>query len=142
MIVVYSSPGCASCRKVKQWLKTREIKFYEKNLFSVMLNEKEIKYLLSRSENGTEDLISTRSKIFREMNIDIEDMGTNDLVRFIQANPSVLKRPIILNERNMVVGYDDEEIEVFLPQIRKLSEDSCNEDCPNYCICGKLRKGE
>ena len=41
MIVVYTSPGCASCRKVKQWLKDRNLKFIEKNIFSTyMIKEK------------------------------------------------------------------------------------------------------
>ena len=60
MIVIYTSPGCASCRKVKAWLKERDIKFIEKNIFNVLLNRKEIKYLLSRSDNGTDDIISKR----------------------------------------------------------------------------------
>ena len=42
MIVVYTSPGCASCRKVKQWLKDRNLKYIEKNIFSTLLNENEI----------------------------------------------------------------------------------------------------
>ena len=42
MIVIYTSPGCASCRKVKAWLKEREIKFIEKNIFNVLLNRKEL----------------------------------------------------------------------------------------------------
>ena len=50
MIVVYTSPGCASCRKVKQWLKDRNLPFIEKNIFKVLLNDDEIKHLLMRSE--------------------------------------------------------------------------------------------
>jgi len=69
MIVVYTSPGCASCRKVKQWLKDRNLKFIEKNIFSTLLNENEIRHLLMRSENGTEDIISKRSKIIQEKQI-------------------------------------------------------------------------
>ena len=42
MIVVYTSPGCASCRKVKQWLKDRNLPFTEKNIFKTLLNEEEI----------------------------------------------------------------------------------------------------
>ena len=80
MIVVYTSPGCASCRKVKQWLKDRNLKFVEKNIFSTILNENEIKHLLMRSENGTEDIISKRSKIVQEQNIDFDEMSLNDLV--------------------------------------------------------------
>ena len=105
MIVVYTSPGCASCRKVKQWLKDRNLKFIEKNIFSTLLNENEIRHLLMRSENGTEDIISKRSKIIQERQIDVEEMSIKDLVRFVQQNPSVLKRPIIINERNFLVGY-------------------------------------
>ena len=56
MIVVYTSPGCASCRKVKQWLKDRNLPFTEKNIFKTLLDEEEIRYLLMRSENGTDDL--------------------------------------------------------------------------------------
>ena len=36
MIVVYTSPGCASCRKVKQWLKDRNLPFIEKNIFKTL----------------------------------------------------------------------------------------------------------
>ena len=58
MIILYTSPGCASCRKAKQWLKDNQLPFVEKNIFTTMLKEDEIKYLLSRCENGTEDIIS------------------------------------------------------------------------------------
>lgn len=111
MIVVYTSPGCASCRKVKQWLKERNLPYIEKNIFTTLLNETEIRHLLMRSENGSEDIISKRSKIIQQNAIDLDDMTISELVHFIQENPSVLKRPIILNERNFQVGYDEEEIE-------------------------------
>lgn len=45
MIILYTSPGCASCRKAKQWLKDNEMTFVEKNIFTTLLKEEEIKYL-------------------------------------------------------------------------------------------------
>lgn len=119
MIVVYTSPGCASCRKVKNWLKDNDLRFIEKNIFHTALNESEIKHLLMRSENGTEDIISKRSKIIQEKEIDVEEMTMNELVEFIQENPSVLKRPIVLNEKTFLVGYDEEEIGAFIPSSRR-----------------------
>lgn len=115
MIILYSSPGCASCRKVRQWLKDRNLKFIEKNIFTTMLSEKEIKLLLMRSENGTEDIISKRSKVMQESQIDVDDLSISELITFIQRHPSVLKRPIIMNEKSFLVGYDEEEIDAFLP---------------------------
>ncbi len=115
MIVLYSSPGCASCRKVRQWLKEHNLKFIEKNIFTTMLSENEIKLLLMRSENGTEDIISKRSKVMQESHVDVEELSISELITFIQRHPSILKRPIIMNEKSFLVGYDEEEIDAFLP---------------------------
>lgn len=141
MIVVYTSPGCASCRKVKQWLKDRNLPFIEKNIFKTLLNDIEIKHLLMRSENGSDDIISKRSKVIQENRVDIESMTTDELIRFIKQNPSILKRPIILNEDNFQVGYDEEEIGVFVPlELRRIARTNCNEKCPSYKACGSVMK--
>ncbi|MCI5774800.1 MAG: transcriptional regulator Spx [Erysipelotrichaceae bacterium] len=140
MIVIYTSPGCASCRKVKKWLKEHDLKFIEKNIFTTLLNEVEITHLLNRSENGTDDIISKRSKIIQESKIDLDSMSTMQLVEFIKHNPSVLKRPIILNEKIFQVGFDEEEIDAFIPgELRKIAKNACNEQCPNWDGCQKLR---
>ncbi len=137
MIVLYTSPGCASCRKVKKFLKDNELEFIEKNIITLPLNEVELRHLIQRSENGTSDIISTRSKIIRESEIDIDSMTLNELIRFIQTNPTVLRRPIIVSNRNFQVGYDEEEIEMFLPRkVRELQEEDCNEDCEQFADCG------
>lgn len=140
MVILYTSPGCASCRKAKKWLKEHDMDFVEKNIFTNLLKEDEIRYLLKRSENGTEDLISTRSKAFQELHKDLDDFTVPELVEFIQNNPSVMRRPIIIDESRFVVGYDDDEITAFIPsKLRQISEDACNESCPRFEECGRLR---
>ncbi len=129
MIILYTSPGCASCRKVRQWLNERNLKFIEKNIFSTLLSDIEIKNILMRSENGTEDIISKRSKIMQDSQIDLEELSMNELITFIQRHPSILKRPIIMNERSFLVGYDDEEIDAFLPvELRNINRHLLNEE--------------
>lgn len=133
MIRIYTAPSCASCRKVKSWLKEHHIPYVEKNIFSTLLREVELKELLERSENGTDDIISKRSKIIKEENIDIDSMSINDLIKFIQKNPSILKRPIMIDERRFQVGYNAEEIRVFIPrELRKLAECPTSELCPQF----------
>ena len=131
MIVLYTSPGCASCRKVRNWLKENDFKFIEKNIFTTQLQENEIKYLLLRSENGSEDIISKRSKVVINSKIEIDEMKVEELVHFVINNPSVLKRPIIVSENNFLIGYDVEEIEVLNKYKRKIQRimegvDSCD----------------
>ena len=131
MIVLYTSPGCASCRKVRNWLKENDFKFIEKNIFTTQLQDNEIKYLLLRSENGSEDIISKRSKVVINSKIEIDEMKVEELVHFVINNPSVLKRPIIVSENNFLIGYDVEEIEVLNKYKRKIQRimegvDSCD----------------
>lgn len=140
MVIIYTSPGCASCRKAKQWLKDNQIEFKEKNIFTTLLDENEIKYILSRCENGTEDIISVRSKAFQSLKKNIDDYSMKELVTLIQKNPSILKRPIMLSKKSLVVGYDDDEITTMMPsELRPVLEESCNPSCPNYEICGSVR---
>lgn len=115
MVTVYTSNSCASCRKAIKWLKENNIAFKEINIFNTPITKDDIIKMLNNSENGFEDLISTRSKVFTESNLDIDSMKFNDLVSFIIENPSILKRPIIIDERRIQVGYNDEEIRTFIP---------------------------
>jgi|SRR5690554_1154918 len=138
MIVLYSSPGCASCRKVRHWLKDHNLKFIEKNIFTSMLSEKEIKYLLMRTDNGAEDIISKRSKIMQESPIDLDELSISELITFIQRHPSVLKRPIVMNQRSFLIGYDEEEIEAFLPsELRGVEAMIEESESDNFNIGGK-----
>ena len=134
MIRIYTTPSCASCRKVKAWLKEHELPFVEKNIFATLLHDNELRELLERTENGTDDIISKRSKIIKENNIDIDAMSINDLMDFIKKNPSILKRPILIDERRFQVGYNEEEIRVFIPRELRQMASLCqsSEYCPQF----------
>jgi len=116
-------------------MKENNLSYKEKNIFNTLLNPKEIRYLISRTENGTDDLISKRSKIIRENDIDIDSMSINELCEFIVENPSILRRPIIIDDKNLQIGYDDEEIEVF-NKLKSIA--GCEKKCPHYQTCGDL----
>ena len=89
--------------------------------------------MLKNSENGFEDIISTRSKVFKDQDLDVESMSVSQLKDFIIDNPSVLKRPIIIDDKRMQVGYNDEEIRVFIP--RRLRQLVMCQDCPAGETC-------
>lgn len=116
MIKIFTTPSCSSCRKAKKWLDKYLIEYNEKNIFTQSLTDDDIELMLLNSENGFDDIISTRSKVFKEKDLDIEDMLMSELKDFIIENPSVLKRPIIVDETRMQVGYNEEEIRIFIPR--------------------------
>ena len=116
MIQIYTTPSCASCRKAKKWFDQYKIPYSEKNIFSIKLSQDDIYRMLANSENGFDDIISTRSKVFKEKHLEPDSMTIKELVSFIIENPSVLKRPIIINENELQVGYNNEDITIFLPK--------------------------
>ena len=134
MIKIYTSPSCSSCRKVKKWFKDQKIPFVEKNIFAATLNEDELKEILVKSENGTEDIISTRSKVVKDSGVKIEDLTIKELIEFIRENPSILKRPIMVDDNKIQVGYNPEDITVFIPRARRLAELACL-NCPRLSSC-------
>ena len=133
MIKIYVSPSCSSCKKVKKWFSDQNIPFEEKNIFGPSLKESELKDILIKSENGASDIISKRSKVIKENNVDIEDMSISEMIAFIRENPSVLKRPIMVDDHRIQVGYNKEEITTFIPKARRFQEIYCDtcEDVEN-----------
>ncbi|MCI1466904.1 MAG: transcriptional regulator Spx [Lactobacillus sp.] len=121
MITLYSSPSCTSCRKAKAWLDKHELEYHERNIFAQPLTKDEILQVLSLTENGTEDIISTRSRAFKNLHVNIDDLSIDQLLDLISKNPSLLRRPIILDDRRLQVGYNEDEIRRFLPRsVRRL----------------------
>ena len=136
MIKIYVSPSCTSCRKVKKWFDEQKIPYEEKNIFAATLNPDELKEMLLKSENGTEDIISLRSKVVKESDINFDDMTISEMIEFIRKNPSVLKRPIMVDDKRIQVGYNSEEIRTFIPRARRMAEMYCSHDsCETFDDC-------
>ena len=143
MVKIYVSPSCSSCRKVKEWFKAEKIPFTEVNILNGDLTIEDLKDILTKSLDGTDEIISTRSKIIKENNIDLNSMSLNELLEFIKKNPTVLKRPIMVDDKKIQVGYNPEEIRVFIPRARRIAQSMrSHENCPTFDTCPHLKDME
>lgn len=121
MVTLYTSPSCTSCRKARAWLQEHGIPFKERNIFSEPLSKNEIKNILQMTVHGTEDIISKRSKAYGQLKVDLDELPMNQLYKLLQEKPGLLRRPIIIDDRRMQVGYNEDEIRRFLPRkVRKM----------------------
>jgi regulatory protein spx len=116
MVTLFTTPSCASCRKAKAWLEEHQIDYMERNIISNPLTVDEIKSILRLTEEGTSEIISTNSKVFKELNVNIESLPLNELYKLIIEHPTMVRRPIILDEKRLQVGYNEDEIRSFLPR--------------------------
>ncbi len=116
MVTLYTSPSCTSCRKAKAWLQEHDIPFTERNIFAEPLTIEEVKEILRMTEDGTDEIISTRSKTFQELGLNLDTVSLQELFELISEYPGLLRRPIILDEKRLQVGYNEDEIRRFLPR--------------------------
>lgn len=121
MVKLFVSPSCTSCRKARAWLKEHNIPYTERNIFYEPLNKEELTNILRMTENGTEEIVSTRSKAFKQLKVNLDDLSIDQLLDLVVKNPSLLRRPIIMDDRRLQVGYNEDEIRRFLPRkVRRL----------------------
>ncbi|MFA9555810.1 transcriptional regulator SpxA [Evansella sp. AB-rgal1] len=116
MVTLFTSPSCTSCRKAKAWLQDNDINFVERNIFSEPLSVDEVKEVVRMTEDGTDEIISTRSKVFQDLEVELDSMPLQQLFQLISDHPGLLRRPIIMDEKRIQVGYNEAEIRRFLPR--------------------------
>ena len=107
------------------------------NILKDKLTKEDIFRMLANSLNGFDDIISTRSKPYVDNNLDMDEMKTSELVNFIIENPTILKRPIIVANTLMEVGYNSDDIRAFIPPERRVFNtatcDGCTAKDPKTC---------
>ena len=116
MIKIYTVQSCSSCKKAKEWMADHGLDFQEVNLLTDNLTKADFLKILSLTEEGTEEIISKRSRAYQRLNIDFDTISINELVELFEENRTLLRRPLILDDKRLQVGYNEDDIRKFLPR--------------------------
>lgn len=93
---------------------------------SVDVNQDMIKKMLSLSDNRFEDIMSSKKKSenpWKKIGLDdrqLDCMSTKALISFLNKNPCLLKSPIVFDDKNLVSGFNADEIRVFIPRKQRV----------------------
>lgn len=122
MVTVYTLTSCPACKKAKEWLKQHDMPFKEIRVKKNTLSAEEIKHFLSLTDNGTEDLMSTRSQTYKNLRNEVEEKYTlRELIEVIRQNPRMLRCPLIVEKNKLIIGFKEEDIRCLIPKnIRKI----------------------
>lgn len=114
MILLYSKPTCTSCIKAKSWLSAHNIPFEERNYYVEPLIANELIQILDLTEKGAEDVIAVRSFVFKKINLNLDELRLEELLDLLQKYPDLLRRPIIVDNKKLQIGYNEDDIQQFL----------------------------
>ncbi|MGM0209296.1 regulatory protein spx [Enterococcus sp. DIV0421] len=112
--IYYLSSTNSGCTAIK-WLENHNLRYVVRKITKKNpIEVHEIKKILALTENGFDDLINSRTKKYQELEINENECSTEFLIEILIKNPSVMKLPIIIDEKKIVIGFNENEIRCFL----------------------------
>jgi len=115
MITLYYDLSSTSCKQALTWLKKHEIEYEMKRISKI--SEVDLMSVLALTENGFSDILKRPSRVnaqSREELKKIEMMNFTDGIRFISHHTYLLKTPIIFENNKLTIGYNAENMRIFL----------------------------
>lgn len=105
---LYGYIKCSTCKKaIKSLEKCEFIDIIEKPL-----SYEEIKYLYEKSNLDIKKFFNTSGIYYREQNIKdkLEKMNLEEKLKLLSSNGYLVKRPILLTDKDeVIVGYNEEK---------------------------------
>lgn len=115
MIVLYYTLSNSSCRKATKWFETHDINITSKRVSQIC--KKDLLHALALSNKGFDDILKKRNlstPLLKKQVNQVHSMSFNEGIDFILKHPELLRVPLIISENKLVLGYNSEDIRVFL----------------------------
>ena len=102
---IYVLKNCDTCKKALKWLDGESIAYQNHDVRADGLSRETIANIVTSA--GWEAALNRRSTTWRELDEDQKtDVDAAKAVDLIEANPTLLKRPVFVIGGNMIVGFD------------------------------------
>jgi Spx/MgsR family transcriptional regulator len=101
---LYYKRGCSSCEKARAWLSQRGIAVREREMFRNPLSASEIEDLLG--DRPVADALSTRTAEYKARGLDRGHHSDAALLRQMEAQPRLLRRPLLKHGDDLLIGFD------------------------------------
>ena len=113
---IITGSSSLSTKKAKEWFVKNKIPYVERNVAKDPITLSELQKILRMTVDGTDEIIAKRSKVYKELNVNLDELPLTELLELFQQNPGLLKTPIIMDEKRLQVGYNEDEIRKFIPR--------------------------
>jgi len=86
----------------------------ERLFFKQKAIEAEVAALAALLPGGARDILSTRSRRYKELGLADREISDGELLRLLAAEPGLWRRPIIVRGNAAVIGFDAQSLGRFL----------------------------
>lgn len=111
MILFVEYPKCSTCKKAKKWLDDNEIRFEDRDIKADNPSEEELRKWHGISGLPLKRFFNTSGQLYREMQLKdkLPEMSEEEQYRLLASDGMLVKRPIVVTEKNVLVGFKEAE---------------------------------
>ena len=104
-------PKCSTCQKAKKWLEEHNINYTERNIAENNPSYEELKEWHARSGLPLKRFFNTSGLLYKEMKLKdkLPTMSEDEQLKLLAANGMLVKRPILIDEDTVLVGFKEAE---------------------------------
>lgn len=104
-------PRWTTCSKARKWLEENNVWYEERNIKDNNPTEEELKEWIERSGYSIKKFFNTSGQIYRELALKdrLDSMSDDEKVKILASNGMLVKRPILVGEDIVLVGFKEEE---------------------------------
>lgn len=102
---------CSTCKKAKKYLDSNNIKYIDRQIKENNPKYDEIKKWITKYNISVKKLFNTSGILYRKMELKnkLENMTEDEMVRLLSTDGMLLKRPILVTDNNILIGFKEKE---------------------------------
>lgn len=106
-------PKCSTCQKAKKWLDSQEIEYTERHIVEENPTYEELKEWHQKSGLSLKKFFNTSGMLYKEMKLKdkLPEMSEDEQLKLLVTNGMLVKRPLLLDEDKVLVGFKEKEWE-------------------------------
>jgi Spx/MgsR family transcriptional regulator len=102
-------PSCTSCRNARAYLEQCGFDLLLRDIGKDRLRADEIENLIGKRDYKT--FLNTRNEIYRRENMKENPPSRAEAIKMIAQEPNLIRRPIIIAGKKLILGFDQESID-------------------------------
>ncbi len=109
-------PKCSTCQKAKKWLDEHHIMYTDRHIVEEHPSYDELKEWHGKSGLPLKKFFNTSGLLYKDMQLKdrLPAMGEEEQLRLLATNGMLVKRPMIVTDNRVLVGFREAEWEEIL----------------------------
>ncbi len=118
MLTLYGIKNCDTVRKARKWLEARGIEYQFHDFRTDGLDRAQLQAWLQTTSPDL--LVNRRSTTWKQLEQDQRDLADQgDVIELLLAHPTLIKRPVLNTNKQVLVGFKPEDYQSQLPNFAK-----------------------